>query len=81
VSGGTPITITGTGFLSGATVEIGQGSGPAPSAIPATDVNVISSTEITAVTGGDAQPGTWSVYVISFGGTTPAVAADDFTYG
>jgi len=81
VSGGTPITITGTGFLSGATVEIGQGSGPAPSAIPATDVNVISSTEITAVTGGGAQPGTWSVYVISFGGTTPAVAADDFTYG
>jgi hypothetical protein len=80
VTGGTPITITGTGFLTGATVEIGQGSGPAPSAIQATDVDVISSTEITAVTGGGAQPGTWSLYVISFGGTTPAVAADDFTY-
>ena len=39
------------------------------------------ATIVGEVTGGGAQPGTWSVYVISFGGTTPAVAADDFTYG
>jgi hypothetical protein len=80
VGGGTPITITGTGFLTGATVEIGQGGGPSPSAIPCTDVTVVSSTEITAITGGGAKPGTWSLYVVSFGGTTPAVTADDFTY-
>jgi len=41
-SGGTPITITGTNFQSGATVTIG--------ALPATEVNVVNSTTITART-------------------------------
>ena len=40
-SGGTAVTITGTGFLSGATVSIGG---------TATGVNVVSSTSITATT-------------------------------
>ena len=41
-SGGTAVTITGTGFLSGATVKFGSTS--------ATGVNVVSSTSITATT-------------------------------
>jgi len=53
-SGGTPITITGTGFVSGATVVIGQGTGTV-GAIAATNVKVVSPTEITAVTGGGSK--------------------------
>ncbi len=80
VSGGTPITITGTGFVAGATVEIAQGSGAGPTAIPASKVVVVSPTEITATTGGPAKPGTWNLFVIDSGGTSPANAGDDFTY-
>jgi hypothetical protein len=80
VEGGTPIKITGTGFMSGATVEIGQGSGVGPTAIPASKVVVVSSTEITAVTGGPAKPGTWSLFVIDSGGTSSFSAGDGFTY-
>ena len=42
-AGGTPVTITGTGFLSGATVSLGGTA--------ATGVTVVSSTSITATTG------------------------------
>ena len=80
VSGGTPIKITGTGFVSGATVEIGQGKGAGPTAIAATEVDVVSSTEITAVTGGGAKAGSWTVYVIDSGATSAAKAGDSFTY-
>ena len=41
-AGGTPVTIKGTGFVAGATVTIGLS--------PATEVNVVSDTEITAKT-------------------------------
>jgi hypothetical protein len=41
-AGGTPVTITGTGFLSGATVTLGGTA--------ATGVNVVNSTSITATT-------------------------------
>jgi hypothetical protein len=80
VSGGTPITIKGTGFVSGATVEIGQGNGAGPTAIPASKVVVVSSTEVTAVTGGPAKPGLWNLFVIDSGGTSPANTGDDYTY-
>ena len=78
-TGGTPITITGTGFVSGATVSIGQGGG-APTGITATDVVVVSPTEITAVTGGRAVPGTWNLYVVQGGHSSAANSSDDFTY-
>ncbi len=42
VAGGTAVTITGTGFLAGATVSLGG--------TPATGVTVVSSTSITATT-------------------------------
>jgi len=64
-TGGTPITITGTGFEPGAKVVVGQGSGPGKGAIPMTHVVVRSSTEITAVTGGGATAGTWGVFVVN----------------
>ncbi len=48
-AGGTSVTITGTGFLSGATVSLGGTA--------ATGVNVVSSTSITATTRG---PRRWS---------------------
>jgi hypothetical protein len=52
-AGGTSVSITGSGFLSGASVKIGSA---------ATDVNVISATEITAVTA-EAPPGEDEVVV------------------
>jgi IPT/TIG domain len=80
VSGGTPITIKGTGFVAGASVGIGQGSGTGPTAVPASKVVVVSSTEITAVTGGPAKPGTWNLFVIESGRTSPSNTGDDYTY-
>jgi hypothetical protein len=78
-SGGTPITITGSGFVSGATVTIGQGAGRS-NALAATDVNVISPTEITAVSSGGAKSGTWHVYVTTAGGHSAASLGDTFSY-
>ena len=80
VTGGTAITVSGTGFVSGASVVIGQGSGPTIGAIAATNVVVVSPTEITAVTGGGARAGTFSLFVITPGGTSAANVRDDFTY-
>jgi len=79
-SGGTAITVTGTGFVPGATVGISQGVGPGAPLIAATDVQVISSTKITAVTGGGALAGTWSLYVTTAGGTSAVNTVDTFTY-
>jgi hypothetical protein len=79
-TGGTAITVTGTGFVAGATVVIGQGSGSVTGAIAATNVKVVSPTEITAVTGGGAKVGTWSLFVITSGGTSAGNVGDDFTY-
>jgi hypothetical protein len=80
-TGGTPITITGTGFMPGASLVIGQGSGAGSGAIAATNVVVVSSTEITAVTGGGAKAGTWLVYVINPDtGVSPVNLARNFTY-
>ena len=78
-SGGTAITITGTGFLAGAKVVIGQLNGPAEG-IAATNVVVVSSTEITATTGGGAKAGTFSLFVTTSGGTSAGNAGADFTY-
>jgi hypothetical protein len=78
--GGTAVTITGTGFVEGATVVIAQGIGAGSGAIPATNVKVVSPTEITATTGGGAKAGTWSLFVTTPGGISAANAGDDFTY-
>jgi hypothetical protein len=82
VTGGTPITITGSNFLPGAVVEIAPSNGLGSSAVPATNVTVVSPTQITATTGGGASPGTYGVYVITAGGvnTDPSSSAGQFTY-
>jgi hypothetical protein len=81
VSGGTHVTITGTGFQSGATVSIGGTA--------ATGVTVVSSTSITATTGehaaglvsvvvanSDAQSGTLAnVYTYTGGNPAPTVSS------
>ncbi|MFM7252046.1 MAG: IPT/TIG domain-containing protein, partial [Ilumatobacteraceae bacterium] len=76
-SGGTSVTITGTGFITGATVKFGS--------LSATGVVVNSPTSITVVSPATVTPGTVSVVVTTSGGdSTPAgalgAAADDFVY-
>ena len=78
-TGGTSITITGTGFVPGATVVIGQGNGAGTGAIAAT-VKSITSTTITATTGGGAKAGTWNLFVTTPGGTSTPNAGDYFSY-
>jgi GH25 family lysozyme M1 (1,4-beta-N-acetylmuramidase) len=79
-TGGTAITITGTNFLAGAKVVIGQGHGATTGAIPATNVKVVSSTKITAKTGGGAKAGDWNLFVTTTGGTSAANSRALFTY-
>jgi IPT/TIG domain len=69
VSGGTAITITGTGFSADPVVTVGG--------VAATDVTVVSATEITAVTPAHAA-GAADVRVTSGGST--AVDPGGFTY-
>jgi hypothetical protein len=81
VNGGTAIRIIGTGFVAGAKVEVGQGGGAGPTAIAASNVVVVSQTEITAVTGASPKAGTWNLFVTDAGGTSPGNnAGDDYTY-
>jgi len=81
ITGGTAITITGTGFESGARVLVGQGHGPNFGAIPMNNVTVVSSTEITAVAGRGGQPGVWGLFVVNpDGGVNPSVFASLFAY-
>ena len=81
-SGGTTVTITGTGFVSGDQVVIGQGHGSGTGTIAASAVDVVSPTEITAVTGGGATPGAFTLYVISPSNQISAAvkANNTFTY-
>jgi hypothetical protein len=80
-SGGTPITITGTGFTPGDTVAIGQGNGAFTGALTATDIVVVDSTHITATTHGGALTGNWNLFVINpDNNASPGVNADLFTY-
>jgi hypothetical protein len=77
-TGGTTITITGTGFTAGSTVLIGQGHGAGTGAVTAT-VQTQTPTSLTAVTP-PGKKGTWNVYVRTPNGTSAAVNADLFTY-
>ena len=67
-AGGTPVTIKGTGFMAGSTVTIGAA---------ATDVNVVSDTEITANTAAHAA-GQQEVVVSDVGG--PSSGGPTYTY-
>src|ERR1700722_7646944 len=80
VNGGTPIKIKGTGFVAGGAVGMGRGGGSGPTAVPASEVVVVSPTEITAITGGSAKAGLWNVYVIDSAGTGSTSTGDGYTY-
>jgi hypothetical protein len=69
-TGSTPVTVTGTNFATGATVQIGG--------IAATSVSVVNSTTITATTGPHAA-GVADVVVTNAGGMR-ATLARGFTY-
>lgn len=76
IVGGGSISITGTGFSStnyatGAIVNFG--------AIPATNVVMVSSTNITATIPAQAA-GVVDVRIVTPGGTSPIVSADSFNY-
>lgn len=70
-SGGTTVTVTGTNFLDGATVQFGSKL--------ATSVTVNSSTQLTAVSP-PGLTGTVNVTVATSAGTSPSSAADTYTY-
>ena len=71
VAGGTTVSIKGTGFTSGATVQFGS--------TPATSVTVLSSTSLSVVTP-PGSPGLVDVTVTTPDGTSPVVNGDRFTY-
>jgi IPT/TIG domain len=70
-AGGNTITITGTGFVSGATVKVGT--------VAATNVTYVSSTKLTAVAPAQAAS-THNVYVTTPGGTSAATSGDQYAY-
>ena len=79
-AGGTQVTITGSGFT-GATSVLFAGStalGNSGSGGPATTIQVVSDTQITAIA--PAGSGTVDVTVTGPGGTSEAVPTDQFTY-
>src|SRR5207249_9733853 len=69
---GTTVTITGTNFITGASVDFGG--------VAATGVVVNSATSITAVSPSTLTPGAVHVHVTTSGGTSAEVAGDQFTY-
>jgi len=71
VTGGTTVTVKGSGFTSGATVQFGS--------TPATSVAVLSSTSLSVVTP-PGPPGPVDVTVTTSDGTSPVVNGDRFTY-
>ena len=71
LSGGTSVTITGTNLESGATVAIGGNA--------ATDVVVVSATQITCVTPASAATGTKDV-VVTNPGTETGTLTDGYIY-
>ncbi len=70
-SGGTAITITGSGFTGASAVSFGRGA--------AASFSVVSDTQITA-TAPAHSTGQVDVTVTTIGGTSPAAAADVFTF-
>ena len=70
-SGGTTVTVTGTGFTSGTTVQFGS--------VPATSVTVHSNTSLSAVSPPNS-PGVADITVTNAIGTSAVSLADQFTY-
>ena len=72
-AGGTPVDIVGSGFTGETGVQFGS--------VPATNVQFVSSGDITATSPAGAGNSVVDVTVTTPGGTSPANPADEFTYG
>jgi hypothetical protein len=74
IAGGTSVTITGTGFVSGMTVDFGSNLG--------TSVNVTSGTSLTVTSpeGSSMSGGAVNVTVTTVDGTSAINGTDQFTY-
>ncbi|WP_220454161.1 IPT/TIG domain-containing protein [Nocardioides immobilis] len=73
LAGGTEVVITGSGFTGATAVSFGVRN-------PATSFTVDSDIQITAISPASATATTRNVRVTTGGGTSPAVAADLFTW-
>ena len=71
-TGGTSVTITGSGFTTATNVKFGSTS--------ATGITVVSDTQITATSPAGTGAGTVDITVVTPGGTSATSAADQFTY-
>jgi len=71
-AGGTSVTVTGSGFIAGATVRFGL--------VTATEVKVDSESQITVVSPAAAKKGTVNVTVTTAGGTSVTSKKDRFKY-
>ena len=65
-TGGTAVTVSGTGFVTGASVAFGT--------LAATDVVVVSPTQLTAVSPATITPGNANITVTTSGGTSEVTA-------
>ena len=74
--GGTPVTITGSGFAAGDSVTVTYANLSSP--VPATNVQVVSATEITATMPATGYAGSVDVQVCGAG--TCSARAPNFTY-
>ena len=71
-TGGTSVTITGTGFTGATNVSFGQ--------TPASNITVVSDTEITATSPAVNSIGIVDVTITTPGGTSTISTSDHFTY-
>jgi len=83
-AGATTVAVSGTGFMSGATVNFVEESGGSPVSpqvsLPATYVTVLSGTSLTAVSPPVTAGTQYFVLVTTPGGTNPSNTNDVFTY-
>jgi hypothetical protein len=61
-------------------VVISKGNTVGTGALSATDVTMVSPTEITAYTPGGAKAGSWHVFVVTPAGTSPSRTGAKFIY-
>ncbi len=90
ITGGSTVTLTGTGFFSASnfaaqvwficdTATNPNCAGASP--VMASNVNLVSGTSLTAVTPGVTAPGNWYVQVDTIGGNSTQPPTLDFNYG
>lgn len=86
ITGGTSVSITGTGFVPGSTVSFVEESGGTPASdnevlvVPPASVTVTSATSITATAPAITEGSTYFVTVTTLKGTSSYASSDVFTY-